>query len=371
MFKKSRAQVFAVDLIVSAAVFFSVFILASSMLSELQRDAAGSSARASLADSSSGAADALLLSPGSPADWNNATVTSLGLADEPFALNLTKLLRLKDVRPDDLSWLMGAGRLNASINITSNGETVRSGFLRERVAYFSNGDVDLPQYLQGMDWDYYWAGIGTPDWRDSLSQHGGATLDEILENRSAYNSIIVEDAGLSYADVDISSLQDFLEQGGLLLCEGRCASLLGSNFSVSTEAYPAGRAGIVADPSFVLYNVSIGDAVAFTWAREAFYSNESEGDADLRIVVRDSVNLSSALIGSWRYGNGVIHYISDAEAEFGGLPASEALNIAGFPLAFGNPPSNQMNVFMARRPCLVEADFRQPALLELAVWDSG
>ena len=341
------------------------------MLSELQRDAAGSSARASLADSSSGAADALLLSPGSPADWNNATVTSLGLADEPFVLNLTKLLRLKDVRAEDLSWLTGVGRLNASINITSNGASMRSGFLRERVAYFSNADVDLPPYLQGMAWDYYWAGTGTPDWRDSLSQHEGASLDEILENRSAYKSIIVEGAGLSYADVNITALQDFLEQGGLLLCEGRCAALLGSNFSVSAEEYPAERSGVVTDPSFVLSNVSAGVSVAFAWAREAFYSNETESEAEVRITVRDSVNSSSALIGSWRYGNGVIHYVSDAEADFGGLPASKALNIAGFPLAFGNPPSNQVNVFMARRPCLVEADFRQPALLELAIWENG
>jgi len=366
-----RAQVFAVDLIVSAAVFFSLFVLASSMLSDLQRDARGSSDRAALADSSSAAADALLLSGGAPADWNNATVASLGLADEPFVLNLTKLLRLRDVRADDLSWLVGVGRLNASINITKNGATLRSGVLRERVAYFSDGGADLPPYLQGMAWDYYWAGVGSPDWRDSLSQHEGASLDEILENRSAYNSIIVEDAALSYAGVNVTALQDFLGQGGLLLCEGRCAGLLGSNFSISSETYPAGREGVVADAGFLLYGVSSGAPVAFSSATEAFYSNESEGDAALRIVVRDSVNSSSALVGSWRYGNGVIYYVADADAAFGSVPASQALNLAGFPLAFGNPPNDQINVFVVRRPCLVEGDFRQPALFELFVWENG
>jgi len=76
-------------------------------------------------------------------------------------------------------------------------------------------------------------------------------------------------------------------------------------------------------------------------------------------------------VGSWRYGNGVIYYVADADAAFGSVPASQALNLAGFPLAFGNPPNDQINVFVVRRPCLVEGDFRQPALFELFVWENG
>ncbi|VVB68296.1 Uncharacterised protein [Candidatus Norongarragalina meridionalis] len=348
-----------------------MFVLSSSMLSDMQRDAQGSSMRTSLAAISSAAADSLLRSPGTPVDWTNASVESLGLADEPFVLNLTKLIRLRDVQSQDVSWLAGVGRLNASLNITRNGTTLRSGILREPIAYFSTGDVDIPPYLQGMAWDYYWNGAVPPEWLDSRQHYDGASFDEVLENRDAYYSIIVEDAALSNDAVNISALQDFVSDGGLLLCEGRCAGLLGDNFSVSYQTYGVDRIGVLAENGFLIYGASTGAPVLFASAREGFYSNESRGEAPMRVHVSDSVNASVALIGAWEYGNGVIYYVADADASFGGVPASQSLNLRGFPLAFGNQPSGDANVFVTRRPCLIEGDFRQPALFEILVWGSN
>lgn len=78
------------------------------------------------------ASDALVLTPGRPANWdllptNSATFESVGLASSPNVISTAKALRLQDLNNTNYTQIktaMGLGAVNTSIEITLLGDSV-------------------------------------------------------------------------------------------------------------------------------------------------------------------------------------------------------------------------------------------------------
>lgn len=372
-----RGQTFLVDFAFSIAVFFVALVLLSNVWDATRTGFESAKQKNVLATISFAVSDSLLRSPGHPVDWTPEDVESVGLAGEGGVLNSSKTLRLLALNYSSFLRLTGLAGRNAWLAITGNGSTTRSGVFRQPIAYYSVDEHDLFDYLnnKNLSWDYYWGqGIqpepGHGDARAFYSGARAALFNGLFENQSLYKTVVVEEPSLLPDEVNISAVQEFLDKGGLLVFRGD-AALLAANLSMTALPGEA-RSGGVNQTGFFLFNVSAGESVSFTNASWAVYSNESAGDAGLRVFVGDAANQSEGLACSWRYGNGVVYFLSDAQATFGAgaaKPAAEVLNLAGWPLEYGVAPQNPENAFVVQKPCLLEKDFLEPCLARLVFWN--
>ena len=140
-------------------------------------------------------------------------------------------------------------------------------------------------------------------------------------------------------------------------------------FSVVSRTLARMRKGS-AVTEFFLRNSSAGESVSFGYSEWGLFRNASKNDVAPTIFVANASDSTKALVASWPYGRGVIYYLADSQAVFGGgKSASEALNLVGWNLDYGiELPANATQVFIVQRPLLIQNDFRQPALFHLIVW---
>jgi len=378
----TRGQAYSIDFIFSAVMFSLVLLVLLPLWSTLDVQLRDAESRKEMQISTVAIADLLTRSTGSPANWSNSTVFSIGLANRAHELNTTKFLRLKDVTYVDAKSLLGIAAYNISINITqSNGYLATSGVAHSPVAYYSASTHEMQQLIDdsGLDWDYYWGHDmpGTePDHGDSKNFFDGseaAMMNAMLFNataNNAYRTIIIEQPGLARAAANTSAMTQFVEDGGRLIFEGQ-----GNGGEILIEELGAtpynglDEVGLV-NTSDWFFSAPLGLAVNFQSSAWSFY--QGENDESITIEVTDSSNLSRGLVANWNFGNGRVDYITDINGTVGGDPLTEHFAIGGERLEYGILPTNESDdIFVASRPAVLLTDGdegRRLVSMELLVW---
>ncbi len=363
----ARGQVFLADFLFSAVFFVASAAILFSAWASLQSSFEDSRGRAAAAAFSHSLAESLVSGEGFPEEWDSETVSSIGLASERFVLDSRKLLELRELGEGELRALLGTGGYGVNLSVERGGSADYSGVLREPVAYYSCSENSAGPLLEGSEFDYYWCGEGSEEHFGERAFYSGGkvgALNALLANESEYASILIEAPELSEAQaasVNLSALQSFLSESGTLVYAGDGGSeamLLADGFGA--EFGESAGTGTVSETEYFLYNVSAGAEVSTdsSWAVNA--SGEEFVSSD-----------SGALFASWAYGSGTIYFAPDLEADFGGVPALQVLNLRGWPLSFGGSAGGPAHSAVVSVPCLVQGDLKRPAVLKLVLWSDS
>jgi hypothetical protein len=361
----SKAQVISGDFIMSLAVFMIVIVLVLNVYTNVSEKVAGADETRNMEAISLFASDALMKTPGYPADWNETSVQVIGLSDGG-RLNMSKIRKFVAMDYDTARDLLGFQSYNFNVTFydTSN-NIMLTGVARSPAAYFyvTTDDMAPPINGSGLVWDIFYGGSGLPFAGDARNVYSGQEED-VFNNLSAaadsYRTIIIEDSALTQSDVNISGLQNFVASGGILVLEGD-ASLLQTGFSMhlSPGAAPSGTCAAQDD----LLDCSEGDAVEF--AEGTWYAHAAAGDTALKTLVVDAGG--HATIAQWNHGLGRVYYITDENGEINGADLSQHLLIAGRRLAFGIQPQNANIISATQRIGIVDGR-NQPAKISMVVW---
>ncbi len=404
---------FAIDLVVSLAIFILILLSSAYMLARMRADMQTANEKNALAASSIFAFDSLAYSPGAPSDWTPATVSSVGLSfDSTNAfygqrIDGAKLLRLAKLNYSAARQGLGLGAYDFQLIFTEAwnasgpssallANASHSGVVLEPVAYYASDDRDAFALLNGagVQWDYYWAGSGAePSHGDaahfySAAQYGGKAglFNAMLANATAasggvYRTIVVEQPGFAtadYAGVNQTALRNFFKARGLLIYEGSVSAadapqtpLLLTSLNESLAYVPSSQTGTVVQTGFFLDNVSAGDNASFTQSNWGVYSDEAAGNSALTVFVRNATNASLALAASWQCENGRVYYVADFDSFFGSssAPGASVFNFVGPALKFGFPPAaDATDSFVLTRPVIIQRDWGSLAAVKLVVW---
>ncbi|MFH0835531.1 MAG: hypothetical protein V1834_00010 [Candidatus Micrarchaeota archaeon] len=369
-----KAQTFSLDLMVSVTVFIMLLVVASFIWNSTQDKIRSREQQDRFLASADAAANILLKSPGYPADWTPDTVSSLGLAAEPRVLNPVKFMRLKELDAQRAGYLLGIGGYNFSLSLTVNDSVVLSGAVRSPTAYLTAGSATVFNALSGsgLVWDYYSPSI--VDAGDSRSQFEGnaaALFQQLFSNASEYDSIILQDSGLTAGEVDLGLVKDFLANGGLLVLVGEsdnAAPFYSECFGVQVVNDSVGFAGEVANTSFFIYNSSAGDGVAF------LYSNVSLTSwlDSFEVFVSVQGAPEQCLACSWEYGGGKVFYLTEFNATFqtafGDKTQDEVVNLVGWPMQYTSYPALLSTASVSNRLALLNSGRLKPVSFSLVVW---
>lgn len=386
--KKRKSQLFSIDLLISIALFLSVLLAATFLLSRVQSSVDETTEKNVLMTLSASAFNSLSRSRGFPPEWTAESVSSIGLANEDGSINCRKLLELMKINYSTMHSLLGLGKYNARLFFTENNSIARSGIARQPIAYFSVDDHDFFQVLNGanLTWDYYWGqgALPEPPHGDARNFYGGpksVVFQWLLENQSAYQTILIEDPEFAPGDLspaNLLRLHDFLNERGLLVFEGNPGEepitrqpLVLNLFNESFLSAGGVQVGFVNETQCFLHNTRVGDPVVFNSTYWLVYRNESAGDFPLTIYVSNATYPLLGLVASWNWGVGKIYFIENYDSVFGlnATPGEQVYNVVGWLLDYGERvPTNASDVSIISQPASIQRDWRALASVNLIVW---
>ncbi len=402
-----KAQLLTIDFVLSLAIFVSILLTLVTVWSSIDAQVRDVESRRELQTLSLSVSDLLVRNPGNPIDWNSTNVKSIGLATEERVLSLNKITAIMGMGYDDVKSRLRLGGLSMLqsdgtaydfdvVFVDSDGYNLTSGVVRSPIAYYAR-DRNRARILEkiegsGLVWDLYWGnaeaqipggsfGAYSPRHRYNilgLAQQVDFFNQYLVMNQSSYRTIIIENLdpsdpgiGLTNDYLNITGLQEFLSNGGILVVVGQGAegaNVIDENFSVH-GAYQAGGwgDGEVADPWHMLPKDSLGRGVSFGSSRWYLYSDP--GDAEIKTIVSQEGEPSRCMICRWNYGFGRIYYIEDLEGSLeGGAPLQDSVAVIGEQLKFGLSPAFQSQVVIVRRTAILEGPEREPVGMTLRVW---
>jgi hypothetical protein len=356
------------DFIISVAIFLFVLAIVLPLFGQISERTRANSDQRELETRSVFVSDALIKTPGYPAAWDAASVETVGLSDGG-KLNATKIRSLLSMTYSSARDAMSVGDLNFNLSFRDiNGYALFNGLVQSPAAYFYADHNTVQQFLDGQPvvWDIYYGGTGTPDIGNSRNYYSGtpqAVFNEMVGNQSAYKTIIIEEAQLTQAEVDIQSLKDFVASGGVLLLIGD-AGLISSGFSMSSGTAP-GSGGTVVNTDDLLV-AAINDDVVFNNSRWYFYRDA--GDEDLDIFVASSTDPSRALMGRWGHGAGVIYFFTDIAGTVGTSQLTQSLDLVGRKLEHGTELSETATISAVQRSAILGGYRDRFARVTLLLW---
>lgn len=100
----AKAQVFLFDLMVSIGIFITAVVLFLYFSNSLHPE----EDEFNLVVQNSQAISSSLLSVGEPSDWTSTNVNIIGVTDDSYKLNFTKVQRLRNLSPENSSRIFGA-----------------------------------------------------------------------------------------------------------------------------------------------------------------------------------------------------------------------------------------------------------------------
>ena len=378
-----KGQIFTIDFMISIAIFIIVLITIISTWYFIDTHIKEVESRRDMHSVSLSVSDALVRSSGHPQDWNSTNVQSVGLAKEEYVLDLRKVMSLMNMDYDTARSVMRLGNYHISIYLTDlNGYNVSTGVLRSPVAYFCNQQRNIVSQLDssGLIWDTYQA--DGPD-ESAHSQryyyragaYGFTKPEQMFNftvlNLSNYKTLILEEPNVKNTSINLTGVQDFLKNGGVLLVKSQQPAgynVIDYGFLMHSEG-PAGPfSGNVTSLDLTLVNATVNETVVFSSSTWRYY--QAAGDSPLTNVVSDSVDRAKCLMCYWNYDRGRIYYVEDFTGTVGGGPTtlSERLNLIGWQMKFGVPPATTIDVIAINRVAVLEGIFRQPVAVHILVW---
>lgn len=140
--KSRRGQSFSGEMLLAFAIFLACLILVLTLWDNSMRDVLSSENRRLMEEAGVTAAEKLIRTPGTPADWNRSHVASIGLANESRFLmphKVKEFVRMMDDSEPGLcgagmskygcnSYMLGMGAFHFKFNMTHlNGSVVKTG----------------------------------------------------------------------------------------------------------------------------------------------------------------------------------------------------------------------------------------------------
>jgi hypothetical protein len=380
-----KGQIFTIDFMISVTIFILVLVTIITTWYFIDTHIKEIESRRDMHSISLSVSDALVRSSGHPADWNATNVQSIGLAKEEYVIDLAKAMGLMSLNYDEARTIMRLGNYQVYIYMTDiNGYNVSTGVLRSPVAYFCNSERTIANTLDasGLIWDMYQASGA-----DDSASHGeryyylasdyfGAAdpeapakmLNLTVLNLSNYKTLILEEPDIQNTKANLTGIQKFLENGGSVLVNAQGNdgyNIIEHNFSMHSEKLTDTN-GVVDLLDHALVNATVGEIVSFDRSAWSFY--EVPGDAQLVTYVSAQGNSTRCLMCSWSYKFGKIYYIEDFDGTLGSRPISESLNLLGYQIAFGVPPTASTDVISINRVAVLEGFSRQPVAVHAIVW---
>lgn len=126
-----RKGLFSTDFAIGLTIFLIVLSLALPLWDQVRAQTLATVEQREMQARALQVSDILLQSAGSPSDWNEATVQSIGLADEPHVLNASKVgafFNLLNGRYDAAKSLLGIPAYELNFSVLDN---TRSPFALE------------------------------------------------------------------------------------------------------------------------------------------------------------------------------------------------------------------------------------------------
>ncbi len=289
-----KGQLLSGDFILSLAMFIIALAIVVPLWGYVTDQIKYDEDRKALDNTVSIISDVLTKSTGSPNDWNVTNVKSIGLTDENGYLNLTKNMNFIDLGYDNARNLLGTG-YNLYVSVSDiDDNMIYSGAASKPIAYFASKERDMENVIRkaNASWDFY---TGNGDHAQNI-----AAFNSMAGNQSIYRTIIIEDPELQESEVNIQGIIDFLNLGGVLIYEGN--PMLIDTFGEFNQT--TNRDGIVIPNDKILINSSADDNVSFLNAQWAAHV------AGIQKIIADK-NDNKTIVGFWKYGNGMIYYISD------------------------------------------------------------
>lgn len=373
-FKFPKAQAGVFDFILATAIFalFLLFLapLTNDFYSEMQERA---DTRA-LQSAAVSASNLLLLSAGSPQDWNESNVSSIGLASESRVINASKFEALIRTNYSIAKVFLGIGARNLWINASDAfGGPAFTGIASSPAALYTSGGEFMLKSVNGtgLMWDFYWPFNSTRDFGDSRNAYkinGQAScLNALFANRTSYDTILIETNTASLPQLNTSLMTSFVSSGGILLVEGPSQSgeLLLKPFNVSSETVAAGGTAMVVGGSGVLSAPSGSNA---SFSQDAVVL-KSDSNVSLSFILRDNANASRAFAAYFPFGLGRVYYFASLNASLNGSALGGLLNLTRARLSYGSPPSNASTIALVRRlAALGKEPGRRVINLDVEVW---
>ena len=323
----SNGQIVSSDFIISIAVFLIVLVILIPIFTRMTENMNERRFFEDMQTRLIYSADALMKTKGYPDNWNYTNVSRIGLADDSGRLNVTKIRYFLNINPETAKNALGLGGFQFNVSFYRGDYSLMTGVAVSPAAYFYAGEHSMLGAIDssGLVWDMYFGGSGSAepgDWRHNYSGPAASLFDS-MTNVSEYRTLIVENAGLTQAEVNITALKNFVASGGILILEGD-AQLVSSGFLMHANS-SANTSGVVKDE--VLINAPYSSTVSFNDTQWYFY--QSNGDSQLHIAVESSSAPGGAFIGYWNSGIGKIYYVADIDGSVYGSSLLAAVNLVG------------------------------------------
>ncbi len=292
----------------SLVIFLVAVAIVTPLFMRLSDDAAANQMNEEIRTRLDFAADVLMKTPGIPSDWNSTSIVSIGLADSNGRINKTKIRNLMGLDKDRVKIFAGLQLFNFNISFYSGEYPLMTGEADSPAAYFFGTGSSLIGKMNnsGLVWDVY---------------SGAATeFNNMLGNSSRYRTIIVEDAGLTQAQIDAAELRDFVRTGGILIVTGD-ARIIATGFNMSSATLSSN--GAVFDTEAI--DAPYASTILFS--NPSWYFFNTTTDSELHIIAWAP---GGAYVCRWNYGAGRIFFATDVDGTVNGEPLIDKMNVIGW-----------------------------------------
>ncbi|MBI5229637.1 hypothetical protein HY991_05995 [Candidatus Micrarchaeota archaeon] len=372
-----KAQVFTTDFVISIILFLFLVAIIFLMWNNTSNQINTAEARKDIQNSAQHISDSLLKSRGSPDNWNNlldiSSITSIGLANEMHALNLSKVRRFREISLMDwtttksgyyrISDLFGiTGKYDWNLTVTNlNGEMITVGVVRPPIAYYADGEYELLVQLnnKGLNWSFYCDSLPAGTFDTDIAPVVDNNVDDLFKKlvidaiNRRYSTIIIEKnaldcgGGLSEACDNLTQLVnngtllivvDSKNMGKQLLCNPAVFNMSCEKTGNSATSFP-----VVAEDE--LLNATVGESLSKAASSQwVVYQDPTKGDNPLHIIVEcndadcTSTPYKKGAMAYWDYGKGRIYWIWEVhDVTLDGRSFNENLYVGGDLLGMGEP----------------------------------
>ncbi|MFH1126991.1 MAG: hypothetical protein ABIG84_00445 [archaeon] len=347
--KKKKGQVLSPDFILSIVIFTAILFLSYTIWNISYEKSTRFYKTEEMQRKAFYISNALINTPGVPADWNTSDVMMIGLknADDDI-LDTEKILNFKLLSYSDSKALLGVGSYEYYINVTDpHSKPLKvGGAIKGTAAVFARdaGD-DIARSLLATYydiWDYYWGsaiavpannaryvykkGDYTPSTQDKL-------FSVLVSNISAYQTIMLENPQVTaISPADKNAIREFVYEGGTYITTINTGDydVLEYVFDDIITPYNNGdNQGTYINKDILLPDSNVGEFIQFQSQGKKFKKTEVD-----KAIVEDNTDNNYCIVCLWYYGSGKIYYLPDAGIDNNNPIAG--LDMDGIEISFGD-----------------------------------
>jgi len=366
-----RAQIWFTDFVIGTMIF--VFMLTAFLL--YSDRFINQTEPADVISAAAQGISASLLQQGTPSDWNQESVESIGITNGNHVINRTKLLMFSSLSYNTSKRIFGIsseyflyfenenGTAFNVEGICGIGNPFFSSVYNTSVAYYFN-DINNANYKPTLE-NQFNADVFS-------AEPGYSTFANLVGNITRYDFVFFENPSLSAVEIAAHrvALEDFIQQAGKVMIIGKLSNapgenLWGANFHEKATQTLADRNSTakVNEPHF---EFDEGSSLIFNTAR--YVENAS---ASQWTEVQKFVSDNKIAIGYWHFGNGQVLFVSDASGNHSQVNYTESLERA-IPL-WGAFECNKIEAKNADYENLIQVERllisqRKPVKMVLYLW---